>query len=134
MEPGGCGGPLSLLQELALAGEGVEAMEGVEAGKGAKAREGVEAREAGICGLQAELSLQDDSFLREVVEVRGYSKYSYETLVQLLQDAKNTRKSKSENYFKKFIQDSCYDDARIFFQHFSTLLSVQSNQLIWLST
>lgn len=46
------GRPLSLQQELALAGEGTEA------------------REAGIRGLQAELSLEDDTYLRQVVEVR----------------------------------------------------------------
>ncbi len=51
LEPGGHH-PLSLEQELALAGEGAEA------------------REAGIRGLQAELNLQNDAFLREVVEVR----------------------------------------------------------------
>jgi hypothetical protein len=45
-------GPLSLEQELALAGEGLEA------------------REAGIRGIQTELRIQDDDYLREAVEVR----------------------------------------------------------------
>jgi len=52
MEPSGRAGPPSLQAELALAGEGAEA------------------REAGIRGIQAELNLLEDTFLREVVQVR----------------------------------------------------------------